>query len=106
MGRITTEIPNASGLIKHARDSVAAKPLREALLALAAVVRVTDFAQETENARELMEKYPLQGLFGGVTMDHSGGWWRARDRRLRPMKESSSWRFGSVSSGKWISVTR
>ena len=72
MGRITTEIPNASGLIRHARDCVAGKPLREALLALAAVVRVTDFAQETENARELVEKYPLQGLFGGVTMDFSG----------------------------------
>ena len=36
------------------------------------VVRVTDFEEETENAWQLMEKYPLQGLFGGVTMDHSG----------------------------------
>ena len=46
--------------------------MREALLGLATVVRVTDFEEETENARQLMEKYPLQGLFGGVTMDHSG----------------------------------
>ena len=72
MGRITTEIPNEPELIKHARDCVAGKPLREALLRLATVVRVTNFEQETETARKLMEKYPLQGLFGGVTMDHSG----------------------------------
>ena len=72
MGRITTEIPNASEMVKHARDWVAGKPLREALLGLASVVHVTDFEEETKNARELMEKYPLQGLFGGVTMDHSG----------------------------------
>ena len=51
LGRITTEIPNASELVKHARDCVAGKPLREALLALATVVRVTDFEQETDNAR-------------------------------------------------------
>ena len=72
MGRITSEIPNGPELIKHARDCVAGKSLREALLGLATVVRVTDFEQETESARELMQKYPLQGLFGGVTMDHSG----------------------------------
>ena len=72
MGRFTTEIPNAAALIKHARDCVAGKPVREALLALATVVQVADFEQETENARELMEKYPLQGLFGGVMMDDSG----------------------------------
>ena len=72
LNRITTEIPNASELVKHARDWVTGKPLREALLALATVVQVTDFEEETKKARELMEKYPLQGLFGGVTMDHSG----------------------------------
>ena len=72
MNRITTEIPNASEMVKHARDWVAGKPLREALLALATVVQVTDFEEETKTAQELMEKYPLQGLFGGVTMDHSG----------------------------------
>ena len=72
MNRITTEIPNASEMVKHARDWVAGKPLREALLALATVVQVTDFEEETKTARELMDKYPLQGLFGGVTMDHSG----------------------------------
>ena len=72
LNRITTEIPNASELVKQARDWVTGKPLREALLALATVVHVTDFEEETKNARELMDKYPLQGLFGGVTMDHSG----------------------------------
>ena len=72
MGRITTEIPNASELIKHARDWVAGKSQREALLALATVVQVTDFEQETETAREMMAKYPLQRLFGGMTMDRSG----------------------------------
>ena len=59
-------------MIRDARDCVAGKPLREALLALATFVRVTDFEQETENARGLMEKYPLQGLFGSVRLDHSG----------------------------------
>ena len=72
MGRVTTEIPNATDMIKDARECVAGKPLREALLALATVVQVTEFEQETENARELMEKYPLQGLFGGLTMADSG----------------------------------
>ena len=72
MGRHTTEIPNASELIGHARDWVAGKSQREALLALATVVQVTDFEQETETAREMMSKYPLQGLFGGVKMDRSG----------------------------------
>ena len=72
MGRIKTEIPNASELVKCARDWVAGKPLREALLALTSVVQVTDFEEETKNAREAMEKYPLQGLFGGMTMDQSG----------------------------------
>ncbi len=72
MGRITTRIPDASAMIRDARDCVAGKPLREALLALATFVPITDFEQETENARGLMEKYPLQGLFGGVRIDHSG----------------------------------
>ena len=72
MSRITTRIPDASAMIRDARDCVAGKPLREALLALATFVRVTGFEQETENARGLMEKYPLQSLFGGVRLDHSG----------------------------------
>ena len=72
MGRVTTEIPNATEMIKDARECVAGKPLREALLAAATVVRITDFGHETETARELMGKYPLQGLFGGLTMAHSG----------------------------------
>ena len=72
IGPITTEIPNATEMIKQARDYVAGKSLREALLGLATVVPVTDYEQEFQNARELMEMYPLQGLFGGVTMDHSG----------------------------------
>ena len=72
MNRITTRIPDASAMIRDARDCVAGKPLREALLALATFVRVTDFEQETESARGLMEKYPLQDLFGSVRLDHSG----------------------------------
>ena len=72
MSQITTRIPDAPAMIRDARDCVAGKPLREALLALATFVRVTDFAQESENSRDLMEKYPLQGLFGGVKLDDSG----------------------------------
>ena len=71
MGPITTKIPNASELIRRARDWVAGKSRREALLALATVVRVTDFERETKTARDLMARYPLQGLFGGVTVDES-----------------------------------
>ena len=72
IGRLTTEIQSATELIKHARACVAGKPLREALLGLATVVQVTDFDHETQNARELMGRFPLQGLFGGVTMDRTG----------------------------------
>jgi len=73
MGRITTtKIPNASELIEGARNWVAGKPLREALLALATVIQVTDFEQETRIVRELMEKYPFQYLFGSNMIDHSG----------------------------------
>ena len=72
MGPITTKIPNMSELISGARDWVAGKSQREALLAFATVIQVTDFEHETKTARELMARYPLQGLFGGVTMDHSG----------------------------------
>ena len=68
----STEIPYASELIGRARDWVAGKSRRGALLALATVIEVTDFERKTEIAREMMEKYPLQGLFGGVTMDHFG----------------------------------
>ena len=51
---------------------MAGKTLREALLALATVVRVTDFEDETETALELMNKFPFQGMFGGMTIDGSG----------------------------------
>ena len=46
LGQITTEIPNASELIEHARSWVAGKTLREALLALATVSWVTDIEKE------------------------------------------------------------
>ena len=72
MGPITTEIPNVSELISRARDWVAGKSKQEALLALATVVQVTDFEREAKTARKLMARYPLQGLFGGVTMDEFG----------------------------------
>ena len=72
LGRITTEIPNASELIGHTRNWMAGKSKREALLALATVVQVTDFEKETETTREMMAKYPLQGMFGGMTIDSFG----------------------------------
>ena len=72
LGRITTEIPNASELIEQARSWVAGKTLREALLALATVSWVTDFETETQTARELIDRFPLQGMFGGMTIDGSG----------------------------------
>ena len=72
MGPITTKIPNPSELISRARDWVAGKSKREALLALATVIPVTDFEHEAKTARESMARYPLQGFFAGVTMDESG----------------------------------
>ena len=72
MGPITTKIPNASELIRRARDRVAGKSKCDALLSLATVIPVTDFERESKNARKSMARYPLQGLFGGVTMDESG----------------------------------
>jgi len=72
MGWITTKILNASELIEGARNWVAGKPLREALLALATVIQVTDFEQEIRIVRESMEKYPFQYLFGSNMIDRSG----------------------------------
>jgi hypothetical protein len=61
-----------SELVKAARDRVAGKPIREALLALATVIPTRDFEKETASVRKLMERYPLQGMMGGVKIDHDG----------------------------------
>jgi hypothetical protein len=61
-----------SAAIKASRDRVAGKPFKKALLGLAMIVRPTDFDKQTATARELMERYPLQNLFGGVKFDADG----------------------------------
>ena len=72
LGQFRTECPEASELIRYAREHVAGKSFRGGMLALATVLKPTDFDQESKVARELMEKYPLQGLFGGMTIDRFG----------------------------------
>lgn len=69
---IGTDSIDVSTTIQAARDHVAGKPFKQALLALATVTRPTDFERESATARDLMEKYPLQGLMGGVKIDDDG----------------------------------
>ncbi|MGH6897514.1 MAG: DUF4209 domain-containing protein [Geminicoccaceae bacterium] len=63
---------DVSDSIRVARERVSGKPLREALLAFATVIRPTNFDQERVRARELMELFPLQNLMGGVKIDRDG----------------------------------
>ena len=88
MSRITSEIPNGPELIKHARDCVAGRSLREALLGLATVVRVTDFEQETVLAVViLIDPATIELSIVGIRRRGFPG----RDRRPTP---KSPFRFG------------
>jgi hypothetical protein len=70
--QIRTEGVDVSPIIKAARERVSGKSFKEALLALAIVTPPTDFDHQTRNTRELMEKFPLQGIFGGARIDYDG----------------------------------
>jgi Domain of unknown function (DUF4209) len=72
MQEIQSDAIDISELVKAARDHVAGKPFREALLALATVIPTRDFDREQASVRELMERYPLQGMMGGVKIDRDG----------------------------------
>ena len=72
MKKISTGPVDVSEGVKKARERVSGLAFREALLALATVARPTDFDGVTQHTRELMEKFPLQSLFGGVVMDDDG----------------------------------
>ena len=72
MKKISTEPIDISEGVKQARERVSGLTFRKALLALAAVARPTDFNGVTQHTRELMEQFPLQGLFGGVVMGYDG----------------------------------
>ena len=72
MNKISTEPIDISEGVKQARERVSGLNFRKALLALAVVARPTDFNSVTQHARELMEEFPFQGLFGGVVMAHDG----------------------------------
>ena len=72
MKKISTGPVDISEGVKRAREHVSGLAFREALLALATVARPTDFNGVTQHTRELMEKFPLQSLFGGVVMDDDG----------------------------------
>ena len=72
MKKISTEPIDISDGVVQARERVSGLTFREALLALATVARPTDYDELTRSARELMQKFPLQDLFGGVIMDDDG----------------------------------
>ncbi|HBO42799.1 MAG TPA: hypothetical protein DD670_02445, partial [Planctomycetaceae bacterium] len=72
MQEITSEGIDLSPVIKAARERVSGKPFREALLAFATVTHPTDFDQETENTRKIIERFPLQSLLGGALIDGDG----------------------------------
>ena len=72
MKGISTDPIDISEGIKQARESVSGLNFRKALLALAVVTRPIDFDRVTQLARELMEEFPLQDLFGGVVMADDG----------------------------------
>ena len=72
MKKISTEPIDITKYVMQTRERVSGLTFREALLVLATVAKPTDFDSVTQQARELMEKFPLQGLFGGVTMGDDG----------------------------------
>jgi hypothetical protein len=69
---IRTEGVDVTPLVKAARERVSGKPFKEALFALAIVTPPTNFDRETKNTRELMEKFPLQGILGAAKIDDDG----------------------------------
>ncbi len=69
---ITGEEIDVSSAVTDARQHVAGKPLREALLALATVTSPTDFKRETANAEARMKAFPLQAIMGGPIVAEDG----------------------------------
>jgi hypothetical protein len=72
MRAIRTPGIDISELVKAARERVSGKSFRESLLSLATVTRPTNFERETERAKQLMAKFPLQSFLGGVKIDRDG----------------------------------
>ncbi|MEX2648749.1 MAG: DUF4209 domain-containing protein [Alphaproteobacteria bacterium] len=70
--QIRTEGIDVSAIVKATREHISGRTFREALFALATVTRPTNFDRETDTARELMEKFPLQGILGGARIDDDG----------------------------------
>ena len=61
-----------SEMVKASRERVSGKTFKEALLAFTTIVQPTEFAKATKKAQELMERFPLQGIMGGVKIDRDG----------------------------------
>ena len=72
MERISTGPVDISEGVRQARERVSGLTFCEALLVLATVARMADFNAVTEQARELMERFPAQNLFGGMVMGDDG----------------------------------
>lgn len=72
MYAIQGESIDLSASIEAARKYVGGKCLKRALLSLAMVVRPTDFNHETDTARRMVERFPLQNLFGGKRITDDG----------------------------------
>ena len=72
MERISTGAVDISEGVRQAREHVSGLTFCKALLALATVARMVDFNAVKEQARELMERFPAQNLFGGTVMGDDG----------------------------------
>lgn len=70
-GHVRTQV-DISEVVTTSREKVSGLPLRDALIKLATIARPTDFAAARARAEELVEQFPLQGLFGGVATDRTG----------------------------------
>ncbi len=72
MEEVSTGPTDITEYIVQTRKHVSRLTFRRALLALATVAKPTNYDSVTQQARELMEEFPLQGLFGGVIMGDDG----------------------------------
>lgn len=72
MKKISTDSIDITKYVMQTRERVSGLTFRETLLVLATAAKPTDFDRLTQQARELMERFPLQSLFGGVTMGDDG----------------------------------
>lgn len=72
MNAIQGESIDLSASIEAVRKYVGGKCFKRALLSLARVVRPTNYNRETNTVRRMVERFPLQNLFGGKRIADDG----------------------------------